>query len=75
MVDTAAPNSYLTTQALSKLYENCPKITQIFNDAYSVKIAGHQIKVQESQEHFQTLNILGADFLEEKNCRLEADYL
>lgn len=74
-VDTGAPVSSLTSEVLSKLYENCPKIEKTFRDAYSVAIAGHFIKVQESQAHFQNLSILGADFLEEMNCHLEFDYL
>jgi hypothetical protein len=60
---------------LNKLFENCPNVERNFNDNYVVIIAGHKFRVQESEAHFQTLNILGADFLEESNCRLEFDYL
>lgn len=33
-------------------------------------IAGHKFEVQESQDHDLTLNILGVNFLSEKNTRV-----
>jgi hypothetical protein len=74
-VDTGAPISTLTTEALEKLYNNCPTIERTFLDAYPVLISGHKILVQRSQAHYQTLNILGANFMAETNSRLEIDYL
>lgn len=69
-VDTGAPFSYLTSEALSVLYGKCPRVEETFLDVYNVTIAGHPIGVQESQAHFHTLNIIGSDFLGQLNCHL-----